>query len=127
MTHSSEPAVTELFNYSLACGRFCEMAVAQTGANVDENDAFIAGLFSRLDIILSVPMAVLLEQITVPVIVREALLNRSGTLGALLNLYEGYEQNHWQGVTQGMKQLNMSEEQVTQLFLEAVEWGDRII
>lgn len=42
-------------------------------------------------------MAVLIEQITVPAVVREALLNRSGTLGALLNLYEGYEQNHWQG------------------------------
>lgn len=127
VTHSSEPAVTELFNYSLACGRFCEMAVAHTGADINENDAFIAGLFSRLDIILSVPMAVLIEQITVPAIVREALLNRGGTLGALLNLYEGYEQNHWQGVTQGMKQLNMSEAQVTQLFLDAVEWGDRII
>ncbi|MBD9250886.1 MAG: signal transduction protein, partial [Cronobacter sakazakii] len=98
-----------------------------TGAYINENDAFIAGLFSRLDIILGVPMAVLIEQITVPAVVREALLNRGGTLGALLNLYEGYEQNHWQGVSQGMKQLNLSEAQVTKLFLDAVEWGDRII
>ena len=126
VTHISDTSVSELYNVSLVYGRFCELAAHRIGG-VSEDDAFIAGLFSRLDAIMDIPMDALLEQIYVSKEVKKALLNREGVPGALVRLCEAFECADWPQVVSVAHELDLTERDIIDMTHEAVKWGDTII
>ena len=52
----------------------------------EADEAFVVGIFSLLDVMLSIPMESALKLLTVPDAVAAALLRRGGVLGDLLTL-----------------------------------------
>ncbi|MGV2482405.1 UNVERIFIED_CONTAM: EAL domain-containing protein, partial [Salmonella enterica subsp. enterica serovar Weltevreden] len=55
------------------------------------DQALVVGIFSRLDVMLSMPMASALKLLSLPPAVEAALLRREGFLGDLLTLAEACE------------------------------------
>ena len=68
--------------------RTCELLAAVDDLRPDV--AFTAGLVSRLDVVLGIPFDVVLERLGLSGELREALVARSGPLGALLGVVEDY-------------------------------------
>lgn len=68
--------------------RCCELLAADRGVRPDV--AFTAGLVSRLDVVLGIPFDVVLERLGLAGELREALVDRTGSLGALLRDVEDY-------------------------------------
>ncbi|MCK7580263.1 MAG: hypothetical protein MZV65_34560 [Chromatiales bacterium] len=72
--------------------RMCERLARAPGL---QGQAFITGLFSVLDALMDVPMAVLLDNLALRAPIRFALLAREGELGALLQQVLWYERGEW--------------------------------
>ncbi len=60
----------------------------------DPDSAFMVGLFSSLDIMMTKPMASLLESLPLDPAIKEALINHDGALGKLLLFVISYQQNN---------------------------------
>jgi len=67
--------------------------------------AFITGTFSLLDTLLSMPMTAILAELKLHDEVKEALINRTGPLGLMLNLIETLETGNFEAVQTLLKQL----------------------
>lgn len=62
------------------------------------NSAYTAGLLSIIDALLNSPMEELVERITIADEIREALLQRTGPLGEILNIVVAYESGRWEDI-----------------------------
>lgn len=71
------------------CEALCR---AQGGDQTAQENAFMAGMFSLLDVLLGLPLAEILAPLNLAEEHIQALLQRSGPLGALLQLAERAEQ-----------------------------------
>ncbi|MBR7798918.1 EAL and HDOD domain-containing protein [Undibacterium fentianense] len=68
---------------------FMEACIRGEGGDRDAQDAaFMVGMFSLLDLLFACPMWEILKPLSLPDEVRDALLERSGQLGAFLKLAE---------------------------------------
>ena len=68
-----------------------ELAKKIRSKEYDSHEASFVGILSLVDALLSVPMDVILDEINVDIDVKEALLNRRGELGKLLDLVVAIE------------------------------------
>lgn len=62
----------------------------------DPQSAFLTGMFSMLDAVFRVPLADVLDMINVANGVRDALLDRSGQLGRIVDYMELFEMAQWE-------------------------------
>lgn len=114
----------ELMHLALVRARMCELAADLV---VDVSGAcgslFLAGIFSVLDQLLEVPMAVLCDTIGVAADVRAALLDRAGSLGAVLRLVESYVSGDWPNVERIALVQEIDTEVLQPLYLDALAWA----
>lgn len=82
-------AVNPLLPHAALRAGMMEALIEGFGGSKDEQDrAFMVGMFSLLDILFGTPLPEIIKQLSLPDDVMGALLDRSGRLGALLNLTE---------------------------------------
>lgn len=81
----------ELTRNMLLRGRMCELLAEMAGRQSPIN-YFIVGLLSQLDVLLDMDMPALMEQVPLQQEIKQALLNRSGGLGEVLQEVEFYEE-----------------------------------
>lgn len=82
-------AANPLLPHAALRASMMEALIEGGGGSKDEQDrAFMAGMFSLLNILFGAPLADILKQLSLPDDVMAALLERSGRLGALLDLTE---------------------------------------
>jgi c-di-GMP-related signal transduction protein len=112
----------ELLRLSAIRGKFLEQVAITLGIN--EGELFMLGLFSLLDAMLDNPMEVLVGQLPLSVEVREALVQRSGSLAPFLLLVEAYEQCNWSDVDLRLNQLQLNPEKIQTFYLDAVRMAD---
>jgi len=62
-----------------------ELLSQEGNEKADREQAFMVGVFSVLDILMETPLPELLESVSLPQPVEQALLGREGRLGALLD------------------------------------------
>lgn len=113
---------SELYQMSLIRAHFCEQLAYTHAPTQQASQAFIAGLFSLLDVLMDQPMETLLGTIPLSDSIRVALLERKGRLGFYLAFCEDYENANWSRVTARTTKLNLSEKEVTNLYLAATGW-----
>jgi EAL and modified HD-GYP domain-containing signal transduction protein len=80
----------ELTVTALVRARFCELAGEQLPA-LSAGELFTLGLFSVIDALIDAPMAQVVSMIPFPNEMREALINRRGEMGALLECVTAVE------------------------------------
>lgn len=116
----------ELIVICLTRGRFCELLAPCTGMRNRETDLFLLGLLSSIDAIVGRDMASVISEMPLSEETREALMGTSNRLRPALEIALGFERGDWQAVHAAETALGLSESQVPDLYLQAVEWTRRI-
>ncbi|ENY72230.1 sensory box/GGDEF family protein [Aeromonas diversa CDC 2478-85] len=116
----------ELYQMSLIRARFCEL-LAESQGQTGTSEAFMAGLFSLLDVLMEQPMVSLLESIPLAPAIKAALLERQGPLGIYLQTAEACEQADWPAQARYATTLRMSDETLSQNYLTSTIWVSQLM
>ena len=84
----------ELTRQMLQRGRMCEV-MAEMLEKEEPMNYFFVGLLSQLDVLLSIPLEELLEQVPLEDHLKKSLLDKSGNEGAILQDVEYYEKGEF--------------------------------
>lgn len=107
-------------------GRMMELLAESSGEEVNSEQAFMVGVFSMLDVLMSTPLKKLLKSVTLPQPVQSALLERNGKLGQLLSLVCATENSSFTIIRRLLSDLNLSSDQLSDAQLEAIFWALKI-
>jgi c-di-GMP phosphodiesterase len=121
MLASLETKPKELMTTSLIRARMCELLAQQLGYK-DSGTHFTVGLFSTLDAFLDCHLDEALQLLPFSREIREALLDYSGTLGAVLKQVQLYEQGDWRT----LKGLRADSGSMGDAYLDAIEFGENL-
>lgn len=119
-----------LLQKAAARGRLMELLSSRLGLQHQveylSDAAFMVGSFSLLDVLLKMSMAEVLQQLTLPDQVREALATHQGALGQLLNLISAAESYDYTAATKAWAGLPFSAADYVEAQLEALIWAEKI-
>jgi EAL and modified HD-GYP domain-containing signal transduction protein len=110
-------------------GKFMELLARQIDKdNQDmEDHAYMVGIMSLMDTLLSMPLAEIISPLNLPYDVSSALLFRSGQFGKLLQLIEYLEKNDIESASQSLDELTpLDISQVNTAQMEALAWANMI-
>lgn len=96
-----------------------------TGAELGEQ-AFMAGMFSLLEVMLGTRLADILAPLHLPAEVADALLARTGRLGMLLRVVEASEQPDTEALTKLLAEAGIDHHAWTVALLRANHWAIRV-
>ncbi len=88
--------------------------------------AFVTGIFSLLDLMLSIPTADALQLIHAPEPIRQALLHQVGPLADLLTLAKACENNNDSVFDEAAEKLGLTNQQINWAHLRALAWSDQV-
>ncbi|HEU0282833.1 MAG TPA: hypothetical protein VFQ99_03550, partial [Gallionella sp.] len=108
-------------------GRMMELLSQEGNEKADQEHAFMVGVFSVLDILMETPLEKLLESVSLPQPVEQALLEREGRLGALLDLICATEQRDFAKVQRLLANLGIAPDTLSRFQLDAIFWALKII
>ncbi|SEO79729.1 EAL and HDOD domain-containing protein [Aquisalimonas asiatica] len=114
----------ELVRTASVRARMAETLGRETGDGPGAEAFFTAGLFSTLDALTDRPMAELVAELPLSKPLVDALLDRSGAVGRVLQLVIDYERGDWDRV-----QLNdggVAARTLRDSYLEAVAWAEEM-
>mgnify|MGYP000955304357 CR=1 FL=1 len=119
----SEDKPSELFTLSLLRAKFCELiAYDLKRPSLTPDTGFLIGMFSLLDVLLSLPMEEVLKEVALTDDLNDALLGEDNELRRILDLIIAYEQGDWNKVLTSCKREHIAPECVAQCYDEALEW-----
>jgi EAL and modified HD-GYP domain-containing signal transduction protein len=113
----------ELMTVPLVRGRFCELLAPLAGMAGHANDLFLMGLLSVMDAILDQPLDSILAELPVRREIKDALQSRTGLYRRLLEIATAHERADWEKVSALVSVTGMNEEQVSALYVSAVDWS----
>ena len=97
------------------------------GASVDfQEEAFMVGVFSLLDVLMGMPMAELLKPLQLHESVELALLERKGPLGQLLALVEQAESGDADGVLESLRKMMIPTEDFNRAQVATLGWVSQL-
>ncbi|MES2262320.1 MAG: HDOD domain-containing protein [Pseudomonadota bacterium] len=100
-----------------------ELLARQTGLDkLHQEQGFMVGMFSLLGVLFGMPLAEVLAPLTVSDAVQQALLSKSGELGALLALLETAEQGDFAAVQSQLDALQLDGADFNRIAAEANLW-----
>jgi EAL and modified HD-GYP domain-containing signal transduction protein len=116
----------ELLHLAVQRARLCELLAMPRGR--DTNACFLVGLFSLLDAISGMPMADLLDAVSLAPALRSALMERTGPYATPLSIAEAYERGEWSSVTRQAMSAGLDAALVGVLYVQSLAWTrDRLL
>jgi EAL and modified HD-GYP domain-containing signal transduction protein len=112
----------EIIRTSLIRGRFLEIFGERHCRSIDPEQLFMSGLFSLLDVIMEMPMADVLPQISGVAEIEDALVEGCGPIADILGIIASYERGEWEDAVERCGHFGVTEEQLLRLYLDAVSW-----
>ncbi len=119
-------APSSLGQTAVVRGRLMELLALETLPPEDADQAFVVGIFSLLDVMLSMPMDKAVGLLNVPDAVSAALLRREGFLGDLLTLAEACESSDDAVFNRTAGLLHLTSQQINLAHLQALAWADQL-
>jgi EAL and modified HD-GYP domain-containing signal transduction protein len=108
--------------------RTMELVVKAIGLDKSAQDiAFMAGMFSLLDVLFGLPLAELLKPLKLSDPLSAALLTRDGELGRLLSLTEAAERGNAEAVLPALEALQISSNEFNFITVQAYTWMLEVI
>ena len=112
----------EITRLSLIRAKFCEnLAKAFEMADKD-NELFLTGLFSLIDLILNMRMEDALKLVYLPKEIMAALTASEGKLAMVLDFAKAYEQADWSEVSRILLLEEIDDNVIYQAYLDALNW-----
>lgn len=106
--------------------RLMEILAQETGFTPEHCDnAFIAGMFSLLDVIFDMPMHTILEHISLPAEIHQVLAGQRGSLSLLFRLVLALEAGD-PSLPQLASQLSLAPDQLNLLHTTALAWVEEL-
>jgi len=127
LEHSTKVAeFTDGVRNTLIRARFMELMRASTMALKDTDDAYLVGLFSRLDELLGIPLPELILPMPFPEEMRAAILEQTGRIGRLLKFAQAIEVADESDMDFMQTNLHLPSVQVYEAYNEAYDWMTEI-
>ena len=124
VTASRDAMAPALMHTALARARLMEV-LAQGLVDAQERDnVFITGAFSMLDVLLGVSMETIVESMSLPEPIVDALLGRGGVCGPLLDLARLAEGDDGAALAEQAAALGLSAERFNRAQLQALAFAD---
>lgn len=111
----------ELVKNCLVRAKMCELLAEHLG-RVSKGTAFIVGMFSLLDALMDTPLDELLASLPLADEISDALLHNTGPYAEILHNTIAYDQGDWAAIDCP----ELSNSQLTDLYLQAVAWADNV-
>ncbi len=119
----SEDKPPELFTLSLLRAKFCELIAQRLKRpGLTPDTGFLLGMFSLLDVLLSLPMEDVLKEVALADDINAALLGEDNDLRRLLDLVIAYEKGDWDAVITCSDRLNLPADQLKPIYDNVLEW-----
>ncbi|MGD0796444.1 MAG: HDOD domain-containing protein [Acidobacteriaceae bacterium] len=118
MGENQAPALTV---QSLERARFCELLAPVIGEKPSEQ--FMLGLFSLLEAMLGIPMATIMQTLPLRREVKAALQGATNQVSVPLCMIKNFELGLWEPCVGTARTLDIKEETLTRLYIEAVQWA----
>ncbi|HEX9109206.1 MAG TPA: HDOD domain-containing protein, partial [Longimicrobiales bacterium] len=115
------PTRAELLRSTLTRARFCESLAEHTYYR-DPGEAFLVGLFSRIEPLLDTPLPEILAHVRLAPSVVEALTTDSGPLAWTLDLAQAHERADWPAALDLLQAHGLTPVQLSEAYLEALSW-----
>ena len=108
---------------ALIRARLAELAACNALAADELDEVFVAGMFSLLDVVLSIPMEAVLKQVNLPAPVNEALLFQQGKYAPYLTLAIACEQSDDANIAALAQAAGLDIWRVNNLHVDAMLWA----
>jgi EAL and modified HD-GYP domain-containing signal transduction protein len=122
MGANQTPALT---TQSLERARFCELMAPMIGEKPSEQ--FMLGIFSLLEAMLGLPMATILQTLPLRRETKAALMGATNQLSVPLCMIKNFEKGLWEPCVSTARALDIAEEKLTGLYIEAVKWASESV
>lgn len=126
VTADEESASPALMKTAATRGRLTELLGKDMLEAADRDNLFIVGVFSLLDAMLEMPMEQVLDNLSLPESITDALLHRQGIYGPFLELAEACEEGSAGHIEKLVFSLQLEPEKVNQAHLSALAWVEML-
>jgi len=116
-----------LLRLPLLRAMFCEQIGLKVGMIREANELFLLGLLSVMDALLNVPMAVVLQDLTVHEEIKKALLGRTSRYRPIFEVVLDYESGTWEQLEESCRRCGLHENFLPDLYLQSVRWVSDIL
>lgn len=120
-----EDVPQELLVSSLARARFCEQLAEKSGHKVDKDTYFLVGLFSSLGAFFKSPIAEIVVEMPLADDVKEALISKSGDMGAALVCLTKIESSSGQYGDLSFDNIGISD--IANIYLSSSAWAQEAV
>jgi len=127
LTAIDDPNLRPIMGISVRRAFFMQRIGKLVFDDADENELFITGLFSLLDIIFAQPFDALLEKLHLPEAVSDSLRNHSEPYGSLLQVAQAIEGDDSAMIREVARDVGLKEEDVNLALLLAVRDADAVV
>lgn len=117
----------EVTRLSLLRAKFAESLAPSFGLAAQQDELFLLGLFSVLDVILEKPMDQALNDVHVSNDIRSALTHHLGPFAAVYDFMLQYETANWAEVSRQMLLKNVSLDTVYDSYVSALKWYHEVM
>ena len=118
---------TEIMRLSLIRAKFCENMAGPYEMGLMQENLFLTGLFSVLDVVLDLPIEDAFKMVYVPPVVHAALVDKKGDFHDVLEFVKQYEMGHWNEISRIALMRNISIEQIHTAYKDALIWYSEMI
>ncbi|MCL1791234.1 MAG: HDOD domain-containing protein [Peptococcaceae bacterium] len=117
----------ELTRLILVRGKFAENLAKVFHMENQSGDLFLMGVLSLLDVVMEVPIAEALHEVSTKQVIFDALAKEEGPFFKVIELIFAYEHADWDHVSQVIIRNGLREEGIQEAFLDAMLWYKQLI
>jgi EAL and modified HD-GYP domain-containing signal transduction protein len=120
----SDDRPRELTVTALSRARFAERIGPASGVREHEFELFLTGMLSVADAMIGRPIREILSALSVPRVVREALLEGRDAVGAVLRLVTAWERGDWATVESVRRDRGVDPGDLRETYLQSLAWAE---
>ncbi|MEK6454523.1 HDOD domain-containing protein [Caldifermentibacillus hisashii] len=124
-SRQQDPIIENLIHNSLVRGKFCETLAKKMKIQGEPASYFLTGMFSLIDEILQTPMTTLVKTLPLKDEIIDALIGKENQFQFVLALIIAIELTNWDQIGQLAKKINVSDDTITESYLEAIKWSNQ--
>lgn len=126
VTSNEAGTPSALMKTAITRGRLTELLGSELVDRNERDNLFIVGIFSLLDAMLEMPMDKVLEKLTLPENIADALMNRDGIYGPFLSLAEACEDEDISRINDLAASMAIDPNKVNEAHLKALAWVEEL-